>query len=135
MGQGRSGGLDGLLDLADRHLPPGLHQKEEDPETADVRERLEGFDVGLVGRQLRQRPAGYRLRIFKYMELSNLCQPPDPADRGVSQRKRAVADAAPMSCATMNAGASDGRIPAKVSVADRASVTAGLANDVEAVNQ
>src|SRR5262245_21193977 len=35
----------------------------------------------------------------------------------------------------MNAGASAGRIPANVSVADRASVTAGFANDVEAVNQ
>src|SRR4029450_4113461 len=35
----------------------------------------------------------------------------------------------------MNAGASAGRMPAKVSVADRASVTAGVANDVEAVNQ
>jgi hypothetical protein len=35
----------------------------------------------------------------------------------------------------MNAGASAGRIPAKVSVAERASVTAGLANDVDAVNQ
>jgi len=56
-------------------------------------------------------------------------------DRGVSQRKRAVADAAPMSWATTNAGAFEGRIPAKVSVAERASVTAGLANDVEAVNQ
>ena len=35
----------------------------------------------------------------------------------------------------MNPEASAGRMPAKVSVADRASVTAGLANDVEAVNQ
>ncbi len=35
----------------------------------------------------------------------------------------------------MNPGASAGRIPANVSVAERASVTAGLANDVEAVNQ
>src|SRR5262245_946195 len=35
----------------------------------------------------------------------------------------------------MNVGASAGRIPANVSVAERASVTAGLANDVEAVNQ
>jgi hypothetical protein len=35
----------------------------------------------------------------------------------------------------MNAGASAGRIPANVSDAERASVTAGLANDVEAVNQ
>jgi hypothetical protein len=35
----------------------------------------------------------------------------------------------------MNAGTSNGLIPANVSVADRASVTAGFANDVEAVNQ
>ena len=35
----------------------------------------------------------------------------------------------------MNAGTSAGRMPAKVSVAARASVTAGLANEVEAVNQ
>ena len=57
------------------------------------------------------------------------------ADRGVSQRKSAVAAAAPRSCATMNAGASAGRMPAKVSVADRAKVTAGFANEVDAVNQ
>ena len=35
----------------------------------------------------------------------------------------------------MKAGTSTGRTPAKVSLADRASVTAGLANDVDAVNQ
>ena len=35
----------------------------------------------------------------------------------------------------MKPGASAGRIPANVSDAARASVTAGLANDVEAVNQ
>ena len=35
----------------------------------------------------------------------------------------------------MNAGASAGAMPLKVSVNDRAMVTAGLANDVEAVNQ
>ena len=35
----------------------------------------------------------------------------------------------------MNAGTSVGRIPAKVSDSDRAMVIAGLANDVEAVNQ
>jgi hypothetical protein len=33
----------------------------------------------------------------------------------------------------MNAGASAGRIPAKVSEADRASVTAGFANEYAAV--
>ena len=35
----------------------------------------------------------------------------------------------------MKSGTSPGRIPADVSVADRASVTAGFANEVEAVNQ
>jgi len=35
----------------------------------------------------------------------------------------------------MNPGASMGRMPAKVSLAARASVTAGLAKDVEDVNQ
>jgi hypothetical protein len=37
--------------------------------------------------------------------------------------------------AKMNAGASSVLIPANVSVTDRASVTAGFANDVEAANQ
>ena len=40
-----------------------------------------------------------------------------------------------ISCATMKPGASTGRMPAKVSVSDRAMVTAGLAKEVEAVNQ
>ena len=35
----------------------------------------------------------------------------------------------------MNPGASTGRMPANVSLAARASVTAGLANDVDDVNQ
>ena len=35
----------------------------------------------------------------------------------------------------MNPGASAGRIPEKVFVNDRANVTAGLANEVEEVNQ
>ena len=35
----------------------------------------------------------------------------------------------------MNTGASMGRIPAKVSLKDLAMVTAGLAKDVDAVNQ
>ena len=52
-----------------------------------------------------------------------------------SQRANQVATAAPTNCATTNPGTSAGRIPAKVFVAARASVTAGLANDVEAVNQ
>ena len=42
---------------------------------------------------------------------------------------------APAICAAMNAGTDVGAIPAKVSLSDRAMVTAGLAKDVEAVNQ
>jgi hypothetical protein len=49
--------------------------------------------------------------------------------------KELGAAAAPASCETINPGASAGRIPAKVSLADRARVTAGLAKDVDAVNQ
>jgi hypothetical protein len=54
---------------------------------------------------------------------------------GTSQRNRSVAAAAPHSWAAMNPGTFIGRIPAKVSLAHRASVTAGLAKDVEEVNQ
>jgi hypothetical protein len=54
---------------------------------------------------------------------------------GTSHRKRNVAANAPMSWAAIKPGASAGRMPAKVFVKARASVTAGLANDVEAVNQ
>jgi len=54
---------------------------------------------------------------------------------GTNQRNRSVAAAAPHNWAAMNPGASGGRIPAKVSLAHRASVTAGLAKDVEDVYQ
>src|ERR1700686_1099628 len=54
---------------------------------------------------------------------------------GMSQRNRAVAADAPIAWLTRNAGTSFGRIPANVSVAARAIVTAGFANEVEAVNQ
>jgi hypothetical protein len=40
-----------------------------------------------------------------------------------------------LGCARTNPGASDGRMPANVFVRARATVTAGLANEVEAVNQ
>jgi hypothetical protein len=46
-----------------------------------------------------------------------------------------TATSAPANCAAMNPATSPWRIPAKVFVMDRAKVTAGLANDVEAVNQ
>src|SRR5215467_6910188 len=56
-------------------------------------------------------------------------------NEGTSQRNRIVAAAAPTAWLTKNAGTSAGRIPANVSVAARAIVTAGFANDVDAVNQ
>ena len=40
-----------------------------------------------------------------------------------------------MSCAAMKAGAWPGKMPAKVFESERAMVTAGLANEVELVNQ
>jgi len=42
---------------------------------------------------------------------------------------------APTSSAAMKPGRSMGRMPEKVFVSDRAMATAGLANDVDAVNQ
>jgi len=54
---------------------------------------------------------------------------------GTSHLNSAVAAAAPPNCAAMKAGTSTGRIPLKVSVAALANATAGLANDVDAVNQ
>src|SRR5262245_20348017 len=54
---------------------------------------------------------------------------------GTSQRNSAVPAAAPSNWAPTKPGTSAGRIPAKVSVIARAIVTAGFANDVDAVNQ
>ncbi len=46
-----------------------------------------------------------------------------------------VAATAPSICAIMKPGVSIGRMPANVSLSDRAIVTAGLANDIDDVNQ
>jgi hypothetical protein len=46
-----------------------------------------------------------------------------------------AAATAPTIWATMKAGAEPGAMPAKVLLSERAMVTAGLAKDVEAVNQ
>src|SRR6185369_17085696 len=54
---------------------------------------------------------------------------------GINQRNKTVATIPPASWARTKPGASTGRIPAKVSLSERATVTAGLANEVEAVNQ
>ena len=53
----------------------------------------------------------------------------------MSHAIRAIPARAPRSCATMNIGTSSGAMPAKVAVNARAIVTAGFANEVEAVNQ
>ena len=52
-----------------------------------------------------------------------------------SQRPSATATNMPMNCAAINAMTPPGAIPAKVSDKERAIVTAGLANEVDAVNQ
>jgi|SRR6266404_9237658 len=54
---------------------------------------------------------------------------------GTSHRNNRVAVSAPAICAATNAGTSTGRIPENVSEMERATVTAGFANDVEDVNQ
>jgi hypothetical protein len=52
-----------------------------------------------------------------------------------SHRAKAVASSIPTTWARIKAGAAAGAMPAKVSDKARATVTAGLANDVDAVNQ
>lgn len=50
-------------------------------------------------------------------------------------RVNVQASSPPINCATMNHGASAGLMPEKVSVIERAAVTAGFANEVDDVNQ
>lgn len=52
-----------------------------------------------------------------------------------SQRASMTAANIPTNCAAINAVTPAGAMPAKVSDNERATVTAGLANEVEAVNQ
>lgn len=52
-----------------------------------------------------------------------------------NQWNNSVAAAAPRNCATIKGATEEGAMPAKVLDKLRAMVTAGLANDVEAVNQ
>ena len=54
---------------------------------------------------------------------------------GISQRNKSVAASAPSNCTAMKPGVSMGRMPVKVSLIERARVTAGFAKEVEAVNQ
>jgi hypothetical protein len=52
-----------------------------------------------------------------------------------SQRKKKYPTIAATHCEMTNAGAERGAIPEKLSVSERAMVTAGFAKEVEAVNQ
>jgi hypothetical protein len=75
-------------------------------------------------------PRDFRLRIMRHDEVPSRAGSP-----GINNRNSAVAATAPSNSATTKPGASAGRIPTKVSLAARAVVTAGFANDVEVVNQ
>src|SRR5262249_32617826 len=66
---------------------------------------------------------------WAYSRASPVCRD------GRSTARRANATAAPTSCAATNPGTHEGAMPANVSVSDRATVTAGFANDVDDVNQ
>ena len=80
--------------------------------------------------------AARRARFFHYLlacgKITSLA--PD-GSAGINQRNSSVAAIAPPICARINPGASAGRIPEKVLLSARAIVTAGFANDVDAVNQ
>jgi hypothetical protein len=54
---------------------------------------------------------------------------------GISHLKSSVAANPPANCAPTNPATSVGLMPEKVFVAERARVTAGFANEVDAVNQ
>src|SRR5271169_2996789 len=80
------------------------------------------------------------LRLLKFLlsEAKRLFQqyrPKADLHERQNQRDRETAASMPTSCATIKAMTPAGAMPAKVSESERAIVTAGLANEVEAVNQ
>src|SRR6185436_15509750 len=74
MGEGRPGDLHRGLDLADGNLPSRPHEVEEHLEAREMAQRLEGFDMRLVGLQLLQGETGYGFHISKPIELSKESQ-------------------------------------------------------------
>ncbi|MGH7386017.1 MAG: hypothetical protein ACREKG_12650 [Candidatus Rokuibacteriota bacterium] len=56
------------LDLADRHLPVGPDQEEEDLEPGEVREGLEGLRVLVIRLELSERQP---TRLFMILHISN----------------------------------------------------------------
>ena len=78
----------------------------------------------------------YVLRLRRSAVLVNPSVAPfPPRIPASSQRANTVANAPPITCPQMKSGTLSGDIPAKVSVIARPNVTAGLANEVEEVNQ
>ena len=77
----------------------------------------------------------YDLRLIAVRSLGNITACESLGKVGINQRNSKVADIAPANCATMKPAESTGRMPTKVSLIERASVTAGSANEVDAVNQ
>src|SRR5258705_11115864 len=86
-----------------------------------------------IGHRIEQRGRHLRAPRIVNAREDDRRHPRGPA--GESQRNNRTADSAPTTCAATNAGTSTRRIPENVPVSARAIVTAGLANDVEAVNQ
>lgn len=74
-------------------------------------------------------------RSFHYIKLRFFWFQPFSISSFNNQLKTNVADNAPQICASKNIGTFPGLIPAKVFETERANVTAGFANEVEAVNQ
>jgi hypothetical protein len=69
---------------------------------------------------------------------TNLDGKPRPQEYSLTAQShcaKTVASAAPANCATMKAMTPAGAMPAKVFEKARANVTAGFANEVDAVNQ
>jgi len=88
-----------------------------------------GADLGWLSRVI----AGCLAYLWPQSESIARWRPSSPLNQ--SHLPTVTAAAMPASCATMNEGTPAGAIPAKVLESERAMVTAGLANDVEAVNQ
>lgn len=86
-----------------------------------------------VGEALARNSAGFRRIVWS--GPAHLTLVAGTAGLANSQANKTAAANAPRSSATMKPGTSPGAIPANVSLKLRAMVTAGLAKEVEAVNQ
>src|SRR5262245_16897891 len=125
-----------LVREVEAHFLHHLHDLRMDAR-AGLRACRDGCRLGWIGEPVEPRRGHLRpARVMNAGEQYRLHGASCPSGNGgANQRSASVAAPAPRSCATTNPGASTGRIPAKVSLAARASVTAGFANEVDDVNQ